>query len=250
MTTSATGPQRTHPLVVVKASLQESCGDRGCRPPRAFPAGYTLSPGTTHLVVVLFHEAAQRQAKALVRPHAPVHGVHSPGRFIFVDLLPFAVQGHGGGWAAEPAREAAGWGTRQAGTRAWVRGSEGRRGRGGQERPSPPAGPRLHTLTLGRARPPVSNQLGQRYHLPFGMPARPLGTEATRPRSGDERWLPGTSFPNCSFFSLVDTVVAPAPSLLLVKMFVILLISPAQLLEAGSFEVPKIIGYPRCQSRG
>lgn len=74
------------------------------------------------------------------------------------------------------------------------------------------------------------------------MSARPLGTEATRPHSGDERWLPGTSFLNCFFFSLVDTVVAPAPSTLLVKMFVILPIRPAQLLEAGSFEVPKIIG--------
>lgn len=106
MTPSATGPQRTHPLV--KASSQETCEIWGCRPPRAFLASYKLSPLTTYLVVVLLHEAAQRQAKALVRPHAPVHGVHSPGRFIFVDLLPFAVQGHGGGWAAETAGEAAG----------------------------------------------------------------------------------------------------------------------------------------------
>lgn len=70
------------------------------------------------------------------------------------------------------------------------------------------------------------------------MPARPLGTEATGPRSGDERWLPGTFFPNCSFFSLVNTVVVPAASLLLVGLFVILLIRPAQILEAGTFEVP------------
>lgn len=91
---------------------------------------------------------------------------------------------------------------------------------------------------------------GSDYHLPFGMPARPLGTEATRPCSGDERWLLGTSFPNCSFFLLVDTVVAPAPSSLLAEMSVILLIRPAQHLEAGSFEVPKIIGHPRCQSDG
>lgn len=205
---------------------------------------------TTHLVVVLLHEAAQRQAKALVRPHAPVHGVHSPGRFIFVDLLPFAVQGHGGGWAAEPAGEAAGWGTRQAGSRAWVRGSEGRRGRGGQERPSPPAGPQLHTHT--RPGPTTSFKPARAATTTFrlGMPARPLGTEATRPRSGDKRWLPGTSFPNCSFFSLVNIFVAPAPSSLLAKMYVILLIRPAQPLEAGSFKVPKIIGYPRCQSDG
>lgn len=82
------------------------------------------------------------------------------------------------------------------------------------------------------------------------MPAHPLRTEATRPCGGDERWLLDTSFPNGSFFSLVDTVVEPAPSSLLVKMFVILLIRPAQLLEAGTFEVPQIIGYLRCQSDG
>lgn len=204
----------------------------------SLPAG---SPGTTHLVVVLLHEAAQRQAKALVGPHAPVHGVDSPGRFIFVDLLPFAVQGHGGGWAAKPAGEAAGWGTRRAGSPAWVSESERRRGRGAPERPSPPATPLLHSHS---AEPDHQFQTssGSDYHLPFGMPARPLGTEATRSRSDDERWLPDTSFPNCSFFLLVNRALAPAPSSLLAEMFVILLVRPAQLPEAGSFEVPKIIG--------
>lgn len=56
------------------------------------PASWVPSPCPAHLVVVLLHEAAQRQAKALVGPHAPVHGVDGPGRFILVDLLPFAVQ--------------------------------------------------------------------------------------------------------------------------------------------------------------
>lgn len=200
-----------------------------------------LSPGTTHLVVVLLHEAAQRQAKALVGPHAPVHGVDSPGRFIFVDLLPFAVQGHGGGWAAEPAGEAAGWGKRRAGSPAWVSGSERRRGRGAQERPSPPAGPRLHTHSAGPDHQ-FQTSSGSDYHLPFGMPARPLGTEATRSRRDDERWLPGTSFPNYSFFLLAITALAPEPSSLLAEMFVILFIRTTQPLEAGSSEVPEIIG--------
>lgn len=74
------------------------------------------------------------------------------------------------------------------------------------------------------------------------MPARPLGTEATRSRRDDERWLPGTSFPNCSFFLLVNTALAPEPSSLLAEMFVILFIRPAQSLEAGPSEVPEIIG--------
>lgn len=206
VTASTTGPPRNLPLAI-KASWQESCGIRGCRPPRAFPASKKLSPYTTHLVVVLLHEAAQRQAKALVGPHAPVHGVDSPGRFIFVDLLPFAVQGHGGGWAAEPAGEAAGWGRRRAGSPAWVSGSERRRDRGAQERPSPPAGPLLHTHTAWPDHQ-FQTSSGSDHHLPFGKLARPLGTEATRLRSDDERWLPGTSFPNCSFFLLVNTALA------------------------------------------
>lgn len=86
-------------------------------------SSWVPSPCPAHLVVVFLHEAAQRQAKALVGPHAPVHGVDGPGRFILVDLLPFAVQGHsGGGRAAVRAGSAAGLGgqsARRAGSRAW-----------------------------------------------------------------------------------------------------------------------------------
>lgn len=50
----------------------------------------------SHLVVVLFHEAAQRQTEALVRPDAPIHGVHRPWRLVLVDLLSLPVERHAG----------------------------------------------------------------------------------------------------------------------------------------------------------
>lgn len=94
--TLCTGLDTEEPLRGAKASPQEGPGvwapaqKGGSRGP--LPASRVPSPCPAHLVVVLLHEAAQRQAKALVGPHAPVHGVDGPGRFILVDLLPFAVQ--------------------------------------------------------------------------------------------------------------------------------------------------------------
>lgn len=72
------------------------------------PVNWAPSPCPAHLVVVLLHEAAQRQAKALVRTHAPVHGVDGPGRLILIDLLPFAVQGHGCGGGRSAGRVGSG----------------------------------------------------------------------------------------------------------------------------------------------
>lgn len=60
-------------------------------------------------------------------------------------------------------------------------GSEGRRGGGGQERPSPEAGPRRQTTTAGPD-PQFQTCFGSdNSHLPFEAPPRPLETEATRP---------------------------------------------------------------------
>lgn len=47
-----------------------------------------------YLVVIFLHEAAQSQAKAFIRPDAPVHGVNRPWRLVFINLFPLTVQGH------------------------------------------------------------------------------------------------------------------------------------------------------------
>lgn len=66
---------------------------------------------------------------------------------------------------------------------AWpgTQGSEGRRGGGGQGRPSPEEGPQRQTT---RAEPNSQFQTcfsSDDSHLPFETPPRPPGTEATRP---------------------------------------------------------------------
>lgn len=153
------------------------------------PVRWAPSPCPAHLVVVLLHEAAQRQAKALVRPHAPVHGVDGPGRFILIDLLPFAVQGHGGcGGAAVRARSAAGCGGRgasQAGSRAWdlrVRREAGPRvGRDGRARKRGLSDRQRQTTTAAGSDPQFQTCSGSDdNHLPFETLPRPPGTEATR----------------------------------------------------------------------
>lgn len=123
---SAQGQTQRNRSGGAKASPQQGPGvwapaRKGCsRGP--LPASWVPSPCPAHLVVVLLHEAAQRQAKALVGPHAPVHGVDGPRRFILVDLLPFAVQGHGGGGGAAvragTTASCCGPGASQAGSRA------------------------------------------------------------------------------------------------------------------------------------
>lgn len=65
---------------------------RSRRPTPVEPGPAAAAP---HLVVILLHEAAQRQTEPLVRPDAPVHGIHGPRRLIFVDLLPLPMQRHG-----------------------------------------------------------------------------------------------------------------------------------------------------------
>lgn len=65
-------------------------GVDSCLPFSTKFAGILVQADDLHFVIVFLNEAAQRKAKPLVRPHAPVHGVQGPWRQIFVDLLAFA----------------------------------------------------------------------------------------------------------------------------------------------------------------
>lgn len=55
--------------------------------------GFLVQTDYLHLIVILFDETAQCQAKSFVRSNAPVHRIQWPWCQIFVNLFPFARRG-------------------------------------------------------------------------------------------------------------------------------------------------------------
>ena len=71
--------QDMHPIALRTAKTLWSFGRSECKRVKLHNA---------YFIVVFFHKAAESQPKPFVWPNTPVHTVHTPWSFIFIDLLP------------------------------------------------------------------------------------------------------------------------------------------------------------------